>query len=64
MYEDVAEETGYNERTLRLIKNTSENIESGRRLPDLSFSHHAEVASLAPEKQTEFLNKAVLKQLI
>jgi len=24
------------------------NIESGRRLPDLSFSHHVEVASLPP----------------
>lgn len=63
MYDDIAEETGYDERTLRLVKNTSEKIESGRRLPDLSFSHHVEVASLPSEKQTEFLNRAVEEKL-
>jgi len=34
MYDDIAEETGYDDRTLRLFKNTSEHIKSGRRLPD------------------------------
>lgn len=63
MYEDIAEETGYDNRTLRLLKNTSEHIESGRRLPDLSFSHHVEVASLPPDKQELFLNKAVEENL-
>jgi hypothetical protein len=51
MYDDIAEETGYADRTLRLVKETAEKIESGRRLPELSFSHHVEVASLPPEKQ-------------
>ena len=32
-----------------LVKETAEKIESGRRLPELSFSHHVEVASLPPE---------------
>ena len=58
MYDDVAE-TGYSDRNLRLVKDTAEKIESGRRLPDLSFSHHVEVAALPPEKQEHFLNKAV-----
>ena len=49
MYDDIAEETGYADRTLRLVKETAEKIESGRRLPELSFSHHVEVASLPPE---------------
>ncbi len=48
MYDDIAEETGYADRTLRLVKETAEKIESGRRLPELSFSHHVEVASLPP----------------
>jgi len=59
MYDDIAEETGYADRTLRLVKETAEKIESGRRLPELSFSHHVEVASLPPEKQELFLIKAV-----
>jgi len=63
MYDDIAEETGYADRTLRLVKGVSEKIESGRRLPDLSFTHHAEVASLSPEKQNFFLNKAVEEKL-
>jgi len=63
MYDDIAEETGYADRTLRLVKETAEKIESGRRLPELSFSHHVEVASLPPEKQELFLNKAVEENL-
>jgi len=35
-----------------------ENIETSLRKDNLSFSHHKEVASLEPEKQTEFLNRA------
>jgi N6-adenosine-specific RNA methylase IME4 len=32
-------------------------------LPELSFTHHQEVAKLTPEKQTEFLNMAVDEKL-
>jgi N6-adenosine-specific RNA methylase IME4 len=63
IYDDIAEETVYDKESLRHYKRVSENIESGRRRPDLSFSHHVEVASLTPEKQTEFLNKAVEEKL-
>jgi len=63
MYEDIAEETGYDKGTLRNIKNVSENIENARRHADLSFSHHQEVVFLSPEKQELFLNKAVEEKL-
>jgi len=63
MYDDIAEETGYEKETLRQYKRISENIESGTRVPELSFMHHREVASLPPEKQELFLNKAVEEKL-
>jgi hypothetical protein len=44
---------------------TTENIESGRRQPLLSFSHHIEVASLTPDKQELFLkNRPVLMLVV
>jgi N6-adenosine-specific RNA methylase IME4 len=63
MYDDIAEETGYEKETLKKYKQVSEGVESGIRIPDLSYSHHREVISLTPEKQTEFLNKAVEEKL-
>jgi N6-adenosine-specific RNA methylase IME4 len=63
MYDDIAEETGYDKTTLRHIKDTTENIENVRRRTELSFSHHVEVASLPPEKQEIFLQKAVEEHL-
>lgn len=63
MYDDIAEETGYDKKTLWEYKNMSEKIESSARAEDLSYSHHREVISLPPEKQTEFLNKAVDEKL-
>jgi len=63
MYDDIAEETGMEVRTLREYKMVAENIKSGARAPELSYTHHREVASLTPEKQTEFLNKAVEEKL-
>lgn len=59
MYDDIAEDTGYEIETLRKYKKISEGIESGLRRPDLSFSHHEQVAFLEPDKQELFLNKAV-----
>ena len=59
MYDDVAEQTGIDKETLRDYKKVSENIESGVRTPNLTFSHHKKVAYLEPEKQKEFLQKAV-----
>ncbi len=63
MYDDIAEETGYEIKALQNIKSITDKVETSRRREELSFSHHSEVASLSPEKQTEFLNKAVEKKL-
>jgi N6-adenosine-specific RNA methylase IME4 len=63
MYDDIAEETGYDKGTLKNIKAVSDNVESSRRRDNLGFSHHVEVAPLPPEKQELFLNKAVEENL-
>lgn len=63
MYDDIAEETGIEKRTLRQYKQIAEQVESGTRVPELSFTHHREVASLKPEKQKEFLQRAVDEEL-
>ena len=49
MYDDIAEETGYETKALRNIKYVADNVELSRRKDNLSFSHHVEVASLPPE---------------
>lgn len=63
MYDDIAEETGYDRDALRHYKRVAENVESGLRNPQLGWSHHNEVASLPPEKQELFLNMAVEDKL-
>jgi N6-adenosine-specific RNA methylase IME4 len=63
MYDDITEETGYDTESLRQYKRVADSIESGTRVPDLSYSHHREVASLPPEKQMEFLNKAAEEKM-
>lgn len=63
MYDNIAEETGYQNRTLREFKQVSELVKSGVRTPDLSYKHHVEVASLPPDKQEIFLQKAVDEKL-
>ena len=62
MYDDIAEETGYADRTLRLVKETAEKIESGRRLPELSFNHHKEVASLPSGSTRSIRTEQPLKE--
>ena len=63
MYDDIAEETGMAKQTLKDTKWVSENVESSLRKDNLSFNHHKEVASLPPEKQELFLNRAVENKL-
>lgn len=63
MYDDVAEETGYEKNTLREYKRISESVKSDIRMADLGFAHHQQVASLPPERQEFFLNKAVNEDL-
>jgi N6-adenosine-specific RNA methylase IME4 len=63
MYDDVAEEIGISKESLRHYKDVAEKIESGNRLPELTYTHHLQVASLPPEKQELFLKKAVDENL-
>jgi len=63
MYDDIAEETGMDKQTLKDTKWVSQAVETSLRKDNLSFNHHKEVASLAPEKQELFLNKAVEEKL-
>jgi len=63
MYDDIAQETGYEIKALQNIKSVADKIESSRRREDLSFSHHVEVASLPPQKQEIFLKRAVMEGL-
>ena len=48
MYDDIADETGYDKQALRDIKYVAQNVELSLRNDNLSFSHHKEVASLPP----------------
>lgn len=59
MYDDIAEETGYDKGTLKNIKMVSDAIKPSFRNDDLSFSHHMQVAPLTPAKQEKYLAKAV-----
>jgi len=63
MYDDIAEETGYDVGYLKNLKSVADNVESSHRCDDLSWTHHREVASLTPEKQELFLNRAIEEKL-
>ena len=63
MYDDIAEETGMDKKTLWEYKNVSQSIKPSARAEQLSYTHHREVASLPPEKQELFLNMAVENKL-
>ena len=51
MYDDVAEETGYEMNTLRQYKQVAEQVKNDERSSLLGWSHHLQVAALPPEKQ-------------
>lgn len=54
---------GYDERTLtNLARVASAFLPSRRRALPLTFSHHAEVATLHPEEQDQWLDKAQAQQ--
>lgn len=63
VYDELEEITGLQRQTIRVYKSISENVDSNQRLPNLSFGHHREVASLPPEKQEQFLQLASEKDL-
>jgi N6-adenosine-specific RNA methylase IME4 len=63
MYDDIAEEVGINKKELSDLKWVAENVKSSGRQENLSYNHHREVAKLEPNKQEQFLNKAVEEKL-
>ncbi|OQB67371.1 MAG: hypothetical protein BWX92_04014 [Deltaproteobacteria bacterium ADurb.Bin135] len=46
MYDDIAEETGYDKKYLTEIKSVADKVKSPLRSGNLSWTHHREVASL------------------
>jgi hypothetical protein len=58
-YDRVAELTGIEKSTLAVFVSVCKSINSLRRLKELDYSHHYEVAKLEPEDQEYFLNEAV-----
>lgn len=55
--EDAFAEMDCSDKTLANWASTCRRVAPERRLPDVGFSHHAEVAPLPPEKQTEVLEE-------
>jgi hypothetical protein len=62
-YVQAAKITGYDSQTLMNMVYVASSIDPSRRLPELSFSHHAEVAALSPEEQDHWLNTAKQSRL-
>jgi hypothetical protein len=58
MYAQWVDETGLSKRTLQNIARIGRIIEPARRRADVSFSHHAEVASLPVPEQESLLDRA------
>jgi hypothetical protein len=58
MYAQFIEQTGYSAQTLYNTKWVASRFEISRRRENLSFSHHAAVASLEPELSDSLLEKA------
>lgn len=59
-YTQAAEITGLSADTLKNYVSTANRVPRERRRPELHFSHHQEVASLEPEDQVEWLDRAVV----
>jgi hypothetical protein len=57
-YVQAARITGYDVQTLMNMVYVASSIDQSRRREELSWSHHAEVAALAPEEQDRWLDTA------
>ena len=57
-YAAAARVTGYDEHSLMNMAYVASRFEPSRRRPGLSFSHHAELAGLAPDDQELWLDRA------
>jgi hypothetical protein len=62
-YTQALDETGYDYQTLRNMVYVAERVDLSRRRDNLSWTHHAEIASLPPEQQEVWLNRAQSKEL-
>ena len=57
-YREIIEQTGLSYQTLRNYAWVARRFEQSRRRENLSFAHHAEVASLEPAEQDYWLRRA------
>jgi hypothetical protein len=57
-YAAASDVTGYDVQSLMNMAYVASRFEASRRRPGLSFSHHAELAGLAPEDQELWLDRA------
>jgi hypothetical protein len=62
-YVRAARITGYDVQTLMNMVYVASHFEPARRRPNLSFSHHAELAALSPEDQDHWLERAENERL-
>lgn len=62
-YTQAMDSTGMEYQTLANWTHVARCVPPIVRRPELSWSHHAEVASLEPLQQVEYLNQAVLEKL-
>jgi hypothetical protein len=62
-YETAAKVTGYDIQSLMNMAYVASRFEISRRREKLSFSHHAELAALAPDAQERWLDRAQLAGL-
>jgi hypothetical protein len=57
-YSAASQLTGYDVQSLMNMTYVASRFDASRRRPGLSFSHHAELAGLAPEDQELWLDRA------
>jgi hypothetical protein len=62
-YRRARQITGYDVQTLMNMVYVASRFEPSRRRPDLSFSHHAELAALARADQDRWLDRAEAERL-
>jgi hypothetical protein len=62
-YVEAARITGLDGKTLRNIAYVAARFDLSRRRDKLTWTHHAEVAALAPERQDEWLDRALALRL-
>jgi hypothetical protein len=62
-YVRAARITGYDVQTLMNMVYVASKFEASRRRDNLSWSHHAELAALEPEKQDHWLERAESERL-